>query len=121
MWRKKKGPSDQLIGAVMDAFPPPPDDAPGPFKERYYRELNSMRRGECSDCHARREDSPHKAVDGHVAFQIALRHAPTCPLRPANLELYAGQLGYVWHKESMQAHLMKVKMTKDGKVLDVEP
>jgi len=53
-----------------------------------------------------------------VALQVSFIHAPTCPLNPNNLELYARDLGYEWHKESM-VHQMRV--AKDGRILDREP
>jgi hypothetical protein len=117
--RRKKGLDSQLLRAAVNAFPGPPDDAPGPFKERYYRAVDALRRGQCDDCQARRADAPHQPVDGHVAFQVSIRHAPTCPLHPPNLEQYARELGYEWHKESMAVHQMTV--AQDGRVLDTEP
>ncbi len=117
--RKKKALNPQLIRAAVDAFPGPPDNAPGPFKERYYRAVDTLRRGQCGDCHVRRIDAPHTPTDGHTTFQIEIHHASTCPLNPTNLELYARELGYDWHKESMEVHRMT--LNKDGKILDTEP
>jgi hypothetical protein len=54
-----------------------------------------------------------------VAFQISIHHAPTSPLNPSNLELYARELGFEWHKESMAVHQMTV--AKDGRILNTEP
>ena len=120
--RRKKKLDPQLLQdalpAALHAFPGPPDNAPGPFKERYYRYVDALRRGQCDDCHVRRDEASHKPVDGHVAIQISLHHASTCPLNPSNLELYARELGYEWHKESM-VHQMAVH--KDGKVVDTQP
>jgi hypothetical protein len=117
--RRKRHLDVQLLQAALNAFPGPPDNAPGPFKERYDRSVDALRRGQCDDCGTRRADAPHKPVDNHVAFQISIHHASTCPLHPPNLERYARELGFEWHKESMAVHQMTV--AKDGRVLDTEP
>jgi hypothetical protein len=66
----------------------------------------------------RRTEAPHTPIEGHVTIQISIHHAATCSLNQSNLELFARELGYDWHKESMM-HQMKV--FKDGKVVDSEP
>jgi hypothetical protein len=101
----------------VDALPGPPDNAPGPFKERYYGAMDALRRGQCDDCHMRRDESPHQPIDGLPTFHLSIRHASTCPLKASNLELFARELGYEWHGES---HTLKVGIDKDGRILGTE-